>query len=144
MPSPTTSRPTTAAYVQGAALILAMLIGSFMLWVGFPVGWLWIGSHIGDSSQPSLTPYLVVIVGIAVSVFIDYKVLVRLNARYTRVMGEPGRREIRNAWLRSMRDDRTRGATLSVLDRVMIVTVALAVCSFVIWFFAFAGGSAPG
>ena len=124
--------------------MLAMLVGSVMLWLGFPLLWLWVGSQVSDSSQPSLTPYLVVIVGLAVSVMVDYKLLVRLNARYTRVMHVSGRVEIRNAWLRSMRDGRTRGVTLTVLDRVMIVAVALALCSLIVWFIAFSGSPLPG
>ncbi len=143
MDSPSASTRTPGTYVQGAVLVVAMTVGSCMLWIGFPLGWLWVGSHIGDSSQPSLTPYVVVIVGLAVSVLLDYKLLVRLNDRYARVMGVATRGEIRRAWLRSMRDGRTRGLALSVLDRVMIVTVILAVCSFVVWFFAFAGSSVP-
>ncbi len=141
--SPPAPRRTLGTYLEGGALVVAMVAGSFMLWIGFPLGWLWLGSHVGDSSQPSLIPYVVVIVGLAVSVVADYKLLVRLNGRYTRVMGVVARREIRNAWLRSMRDGRTRGITLTVLDRVMMVTVALAVCAFVVWFFAFAGASVP-
>ena len=144
MASPTPSGRTPTTYVQGAFLVLAMLVGSFMLWVGFPIGWLWVGSHVGDGSQPSLTPYVVVIVGLVASVIVDYKLLVRLNDRYARVMGVSAQVEIRRAWLRSMRDGRTRGISLSVLDRVMIVTVAIALCSFVVWFFAFAGSTVPG
>jgi hypothetical protein len=141
--SPSPPRRPLGTYVEGGALVLAMLLGSAMLWVGFPLGWLWLGSHVGNSSQPSLLPYVVVIVGLAVSVVADYKLLVRLNDRYTRVMGVDRRTEIRAVWLRSMRDGRTRGITLTVLDRVMILTVAVAVCAFAIWFIGFAGSSVP-
>ena len=142
MDSPTTPQRTPAVYLQGAVLVVAMLAGSLMLWIGFPLLWLWIGSQVTNSSQPSLTPYAIIIVGLAASVIVDYKLLVRLNDRYSRVMGV-ARSEFRTAWLRSMRDGRTRGVSLSVLDRVMIVAVALAVCSFVVWFFAFAHSSPP-
>ncbi len=143
MDTPSSPARTPSTYLHGVALVLAMVLGSGMLWIGFPIAWLWVGSHISDSSQPSLTPYVVVIVGLAVSVILDYKLLVRLNDRYARVMGITSRVEIRKAWLRSMRDGRGRGISLSVLDRVMLLTVALAVCSFVVWFFAFAGSSVP-
>jgi len=142
MNSPSTSRRTASTYLQGGLLVVAMLAGSLMLWIGFPLGWLWIGSQVTDSSQPSLTPYAIVIIGLGVSVILDYKLLVRLNDRYARVMGV-SQAEFRSAWLRSMRDGRSRGATLSVLDRVMILAVALALCSLVIWFFAFAHSTAP-
>ncbi len=144
MDSPPPTRRGAGARLQGAALVVAMLVGSVMLWLGFPLLWLWVGSQVSNTSQPSLTPYLVVIVGLAASVMLDYKLLVRLNARYTRVMQVRGRVEIRNAWLRSMRDGRTRGVTLTVLDRVMIVAVALALCSLIVWFVGFSGSPLPG
>lgn len=140
--SPTASHRTAGTYLQGGLLVIAMLLGSLMLWLGFPLAWVWVGSQVSDSSQPSLTPYAIVIIGLAVSVIIDYKVLVRLNDRYSRVMGiSPV--EFRTAWLRSMRDGRGRAGTMSVLDRVMILAVALAVCSMVVWFFGFAHSSPP-
>jgi hypothetical protein len=143
MSSPGTDRRTTGAYLQGGLLVVAMLVGSLMLWLGFPLLWLWVGSQVTDSSQPSLLPYAVIIIGLGASVIVDYKLLVRLNDRYARVMGV-SRMEFRAAWLRSMRDGRTRGITLSVLDRVMIVAVTLAVCSFIVWLVAFSGSPLPG
>jgi hypothetical protein len=142
MDSPSTHRRTASTYLRGWLLVLAMLVGALMLWIGFPLGWLWIGSQVTDSSQPSLTPYAIVIIGLAVSVIADYKLLVWLNDRYARLMGL-SKTEFRSAWLRSMRDGRSRGVALSVLDRVMILAVALAVCAFVVWFVAFAHSSAP-
>ena len=47
------------------------------------------------------------------------------------------------AWLRWMRAARTSTARGGVLDKVMIVSVALAVVAFGVWFFAFAGSSLP-
>jgi len=102
----------------------------------------WVGSQVSNTSQPSLTPYVVVIVGLVVSVLLDYKLLVRLNDRYARLMGVAPV-EFRTAWLRSMRDGRGRRSAMSVLDRVMILAVALALCSLVVWFFGFAHSSAP-
>jgi hypothetical protein len=42
-----------------------------------------------------------------------------------------------------MRAERTPSAHGGVLDKVMIVSVALAVVAFAVWFFAFAGSSLP-
>ena len=33
-------------------LILAMSVAALLLWVGIPIGWLWIGSQLVSSSQP--------------------------------------------------------------------------------------------
>jgi hypothetical protein len=48
------------------------------------------------------------------------------------------------SWMRSMRGERRPGRQRGVLDAVMIVSVALALVAFAIWFFAFAGSSLPG
>ena len=42
-----------------------------------------------------------------------------------------------------MRAERTSTARGGVLDKVMIVSVVLAVVAFGVWFFAFAGSSLP-
>jgi len=132
------SRRSPTSYVKATLLVAAMVVGSFMLWLGFPIGWLWVGSQFSDAGQPSLLPYVIVLVGFIVSVVIDYKLLVRLNDLHSRVMESSEPVHVRVAWLRSMRDARGRPVSLSVLDVVMIVTVAIAVLAFVVWFFAFA------
>ncbi len=51
-----------------AFLIVAMSVAALFLWVGIPIGWLWIGSQLVSSSQPSMGPYAVVAIGIVASV----------------------------------------------------------------------------
>ena len=45
--------------------------------------------------------------------------------------------------MRSMRDGRDSGRGTTVLDVVMVWSVALALLCFGVWFFAFAGSSLP-
>ena len=45
-------------------LVGAMLVAALFLWVGIPVLWLYIASQLVSSSQPSMGPYLVVVVGV--------------------------------------------------------------------------------
>jgi hypothetical protein len=42
--------------LAGALLILLMAIGSVLLWIGIPVGWLYLVSQLVDSSQPAMGP----------------------------------------------------------------------------------------
>ena len=44
-----------------------MGLGSVSLWLVMPVFWVWLGSQMQKSSQPSMGPYLVVIAGIGIS-----------------------------------------------------------------------------
>ena len=64
----------TDSPMQGAAkagLIGLMAFFSIMLWLGIPIGWLWIGSQVQSGTQSAgFGPYFLVIAGICVSVFL--------------------------------------------------------------------------
>ena len=126
-----------------AFLIVAMSVAALFLWVGIPIGWLWIGSQLVSSSQPSMGPYAVVAIGIIASVVIDAMILSRLNRTYQRVTGTDGQVRLQLPWMKSMRGERDSGRPRSVLDVVMVWSVALALLCFGVWFFAFAGSSLP-
>jgi hypothetical protein len=126
------------------ALILLMAVGSVFLWIGIPIGWIYLVSKMVDSSQPSLGPYVLLIVAIPVTMAIVGKLLFSLDHVYARVTGQDSEVKFRAPWLKSMRGERTTGRRLSVLEMTMIVSVSLALLAFAIWFFAFAGSSLPG
>jgi hypothetical protein len=129
--------------LAGALLILLMAIGSVLLWIGIPVGWLYLVSQIVDSSQPSMGPYLLVITGIPATMVAMGKVLAALDRAYGRVTGAAPQTRVPLPWHRSLRGDREVARRRSVLDVVMVCSVALAVLCFAIWFFVFAGSSLP-
>lgn len=125
--------------VVAIGLIVLMAVGSLTLWVGIPVGWLYVVSHLQKSTQPSMGPYLLVLVGIITSMIVMAKLLSRLNRTYARVTGTDGSARVQMPWLRSMRGERSSGRPTSVLDVVMIATVAVAATAFGLWFFLLAG-----
>jgi hypothetical protein len=129
--------------VLAALLILAMAMGSIVLWLGIPIGWLYLASRIAKSSQPSMGPYLLVLVGIPASMVVVGKLLSRLNRTYGAVTGAPPRARTQPAWMKSLRGERDGGRQRTVLDVVMVWSVALALVCFAIWFFVFAGSSLP-
>jgi hypothetical protein len=120
-------------------LIVLMALGSLMLWIGIPVGWLYVVSHLQRSTQPSMGPYVLVLVGIIASMIVMAKLLSRLNRAYSRVTGTDGSVRVQLPWLRSMRGERSSGRPTSVLDVVMIATVLVAATAFGLWFFLLAG-----
>ena len=126
-----------------ALLIVAMAIGSIVLWLGIPIGWLYLASRIADSSQPSMGPYVLVLVGIPASMVVVGKLLSRLNRTSGAVTGAPPAARTRGAWMKSLRGERDSGRRRTILDVVMVWSVALALVCFAIWFFAFAGSSLP-
>jgi hypothetical protein len=126
-----------------ALLIALMAIGSILLWLGIPVGWLYLVSRLVNSSQPSMGPYVLLIVGIPASMIVVGKALSKLNRVYGEVTGTTPTMRVRNPWMKSMRGERDSGRERTVLDVVMVWSVALALLCFGVWFFAFAGSSLP-
>ena len=126
-----------------ALLIVLMAIGSIVLWLGIPIGWLYLASRIARSSQPSMGPYVLILVGIPASMVVVGKLLSRLNRTYGAVTGAAPAAGSRSAWMKSLRGERDSGRARTMLDVVMVWSVALALACFAIWFFAFAGSSLP-
>jgi hypothetical protein len=126
-------------------LVLLMAAGSILMWVGLPLGLVWLASAISDSSRPTMGPYLLVLLGLPVGMFAVGKALGALDRLHGRVTGRLDDGPQRAAWLQSMRDERgPRRRQRSVLDTVMIVSVVAAVLVGAIWFIAFAGSPLPG
>jgi len=130
--------------IAKAGLIALMAFFSILLWLGIPIGWLWIGSQVQSGTQSTgFGPYFLVIAGICISVFLVTKLLAALNRSYARVSGAEETVRIRPPWHRSMRGEDDSRPPRSVLDVVMVISVSLAVTVMTIWFFFFAGSSLP-
>ena len=127
----------------GVLLIALMAVGSVLLWLGIPLGWLYLASHLVSSSQPSMGPYVLVLVGIPASMIVVGKLLSKLNRAYGELTHTAPTGRTRTAWLRSMRGERDSSRPRTVLDVVMVWSVGLALLCFAIWFFVFAGSSLP-
>jgi hypothetical protein len=123
-------------------LVLLMAVGSVVMWIGVPFGLVYLASRVADSSRPSAGPYLLVLIGLPIGMALVGKFLGYLDRLHGRLTGREEERH-RATWLRSMRAERASTRRGSVLDQVMIVSVALALVAFGIWFFGFAGSSLP-
>jgi len=127
-----------------ASLILLMALGSIVLWIASPIGWLWIASQMQtDSSSKGFGPYLVVLFGIAITAVAMAKALQKLNEAYSTVSGQDEPVRVIMPWHRSMRGEDEGRAPRTVLDVVMVVSVGIGMVAFGIWFFFFAGSSLP-
>jgi hypothetical protein len=125
------------------ALVALMALGSVVMWVGVPLGLIYLASKIADTPNPSMGPYLLVLIGLPVGMALVGKGLGALNRAHIRLTGTEVDR-YRPGWTRSLRGERTIDRRNGVLDRVMIVSVAVAALAFAVWFFGFAGSSLPG
>jgi hypothetical protein len=124
-------------------LVALMAIGSVVMWLGVPVALIYLASKLADTPNPSMGPYLVVLIGLPVGMAIVGRALGALNRAHIRLTGA----EVdayRPGWTRSMRGERTVERRGGVLDRVMIISVGVAAIAFAVWFFGFAGSSLPG
>jgi len=120
-----------------------MAVGSVVMWLAVPVFWLWLASRLVQTSQPTLGPYVMVLIGIPLSMVVLGKLLARLNRVYGEVTGTAPRVRVRLPWMRSMRGERAGERPRTILDVVMVCSVAVAVLVMAVWFFAFAGSSLP-
>ena len=131
---------SVATRISAVVLIALMAVGSISLWLGIPVAWIYLASRLVDSSQPTMGPYVMVLVGIPVSMVVVGKLLTKLNRVYGGVTHTTPSVRVRSPWMRSMRDGRDVGQPRTILDVVMVISVALALTCFGIWFFLFAEG----
>jgi hypothetical protein len=125
------------------AVFFAMLFAAFSLWTLIPLGWVYIASKLAKSQFPSIGPYMIVVVGIIVTVLIDAWIIGRLNDLYVRVTGTNRLVQSRPNWLKSMRDAAPVQNAVTVVEAVMMSSVMLAAVALVIWFFLLAGSPLP-
>jgi hypothetical protein len=125
-------------------LIALMAFGSVLMWLGVPIGLVYLASQLADSPTPSMGPYLLILIGLPVGMVAVGKVLGALDRYHGRITGLDDGKPQQAAWMKSMRGERERKRRRSVLDTVMIISVGVALVLSAIWFFAFAGSSLPG
>ncbi|CAN5621015.1 hypothetical protein BH10ACT11_BH10ACT11_07390 [soil metagenome] len=110
---------------EAIALVTLMGAGCMALWIAVPLGWLWVGSQVEASSDLS-TGLGVTMIGSVLSIIALVLFLVQVNRRHLELQ------------LRRKGADRPR---TSVLELMLVVTAAVAVVIFGIWFLLFAGTS---
>jgi hypothetical protein len=129
--------------LAAAALIALMAAGSILLWIGIPVGVIYLASRLVSSSTPSMGVYLALAIAIPALMLACVRALGRLDRAYGELTGTADARPARAAWLRSLRGERGSTRRRSVLDVVMVWSVGVALLAFAVWFFGFAGSSLP-
>jgi hypothetical protein len=126
------SRPTAPPHLrralrasQAGALLMAMMFGgSLVLWVGIPVGWLWIGSQLQEVT--SLANAIgAMMIGMLVSVALLVPALGWLGRRHAEIQDRRGVPE----------------GEMTALELVLVSSAVIAVIGFFVWFFGFSGSS---
>jgi hypothetical protein len=108
----------------GAVLVvLIMILGSIVLWVGTPLLWLWVGSQVQGSSSNVGAAVGVTFIGAVLTIVMLAGVLGKLSNVYranrvARGLDDPGN---------------------FVLEVVLVVSASITLVVFVVWFLFFAG-----
>lgn len=110
---------------SGVLLLLIMLGGGLLLWIGVPLGWLYVGSLVQGETDSVGAALGVMMLGVLISVFLIVVVLARLNRMHSH--------------LRERRGLESHGQT--ALEGVMTVSAGVALVGFAAWFLFFSGAS---
>jgi hypothetical protein len=110
---------------SGALLVAIMFVGSLVLWVGVPLGWLYVGSQVQAATDSLGGALAATMGGILVSIVVLVWLLGWLNRRYIH--------------LREARGLDSYGQT--PLEAVMTISAGAALVGFGAWFFLFSGSS---
>jgi hypothetical protein len=116
------------------------------IWTAAPVLALWVGSQIVGKRALSMAAVGVVVVVLAVLELALTLALTWLNNVYDELTGRQ-RVERRDTWLRSMRAESeghvSQRVGITLLERIVIINVYIAVIALVVWYVFFAGPPSP-
>lgn len=120
-----------------AVLAIAVVLGSAAMWIGIPLGGLWLAGELTSTAQGFLFATLG---GIPLAMTASAWLLYRLNAIYERSRGtQGGSGQRRSAWLVASSDERSRvrraRAPRALIDVAMTVSATAALILMAIWFF---------
>src|SRR5262245_39635640 len=134
--------------LKKTGLVAASALCSINMWTGAPLLAVWVGSKVqGDLNNLSMAAIFSVVVVLGAAVFLLAWAVSWINVKYDEVTGRPQGARHTSPWLRSMRDEREADTRqkyrVSPVERVLVISVVLAVLAFEAWFFFFAGSSLP-
>jgi hypothetical protein len=126
-------RATLGRNVTAAAIVASMTVGSITLWVLNPMFWMWVTGRL-QRTQPSMGPYLLMLLGILATAVASGKLLALLNRRYAVVMGD-NTVNIHLPWARGLGGEHEKKLIkVTVLDVVMTLSVIVALIALLAWF----------
>ncbi len=133
------------ASIRSARIGLAALtaILTVNLYTGAPLLAIWVGSRVQGGTGLTMKAVGAVIGVLVVAIVVIVFLLLRVEAAYKVLTGQPTKRETA-PWLRSLRDERPELRERRPLDgfeKGLVLAVVLAIAFFEVWFFFFAGSS---
>lgn len=124
----------TATATRVGIVVLGVLVG-----IGVPVGWIWVGSQLQETTAPSWTALAVVHVGIIFTLLLIAGLFSFFVSR------SKARRRERSDWMRGMTEERRVDSISDAhpLELIVFFAVFIDLVVFFVWFFAFADPGTP-
>ena len=136
-----------ALWPKRLVLATLMAVASINIFTGAPLLALWLGSKVQGSGDLTMGIVFAVIGILAAAELLLAGALSVLGRTYDALTGRPPSRRQTAPWLRSMRAERVgdegHAYELSGLEKILVLSVVVAVGAFEVWFFFFAGSSLP-
>jgi hypothetical protein len=111
--------PVNDPTANGGLFIVAEALVLATLWGPQPAGWLWIGSHVFHETGSVTVGIVVAFLGMLVTIFGTIKLAMLLDRAWTLVRRASGHEQRKGA-----------------LERMVVVSMAIAVTAFLVWFLA--------
>jgi hypothetical protein len=118
---------------------LGIVALAFVIGLGVPLTWIWIGAHLQNSTAPSWSAFAVVHVGMIFT-------LLLIAGFFSFFVDRSKRRQVERAdWMRGMSEERRVDSISDVhpLELIIFFAVFIDIIVFIVWFFAFADPGTP-
>ena len=116
-------RKLVRAGSSALVLLTMMFVGSLVMWVGVPLGWLYVGSQVQHATDSVGAALAVMALGVTLSLFLLVPFLGWLNRQYAHMRESRGLESYGNV----------------ALEGVLVVSAGVALVIFGAWFFLFSG-----
>jgi hypothetical protein len=104
-------------------LVVLMACGSILMWLGAPIGLIWLAAHTAKPGNPTMGPLLIIAVGLPITMIAIAIGLRHLDHWFAELTGyNATTRRIAVPWMKGMTEGRANRRT-TVLDVVMVVSV---------------------
>jgi hypothetical protein len=117
-------KSAAVAAESATLLVVIMLFGSLVLWIGVPVVWLWIGSRIQPTGGLA-TAVGAMMIGMLLTIALLVTFLAWVNRKHVELQEARG----------------TIAGQATALELVLVGSAVVAILAFGVWFFGFSGAS---
>ena len=132
------SAATAVATAQAIGLVALMVVVSVAMWVGMPLGWIYLAANHTPAGPTSFAVLGGLLTAITLSALAMLRVLTAIDRAYCRATSRIVPR-LRHSWLKSLSDCRGSSRPSGPLEAVMVGSVLIAFGVVAVWFLSVVG-----